>query len=70
MLRGLNAIRTYFRIHAKKPFWKPEYEYFPHHAWQKGKWVVIERPEEPVEDIVYDALDKPEAWEGPMVAYD
>jgi len=28
LLRGLNAIRTYF-VSSGKPFWKPQHEYFP-----------------------------------------
>jgi hypothetical protein len=68
LLRGLNDLRTYFDK-ATKPFWKPEHECFPHHIWKRGKWCVIERPEEP-EDFTYVPEEGKDDWEGPAITYE
>ena len=68
LLWGLNAIRTYFDK-AAKPFWKPEHECFPHHIWKRGKWRIIERPEEP-EDFTYVPEEGKDDWEGPAITYE
>jgi hypothetical protein len=68
LLRGLNAIRTYFEKDGK-PFWNPEHEHFPRHVFKRGKWRVAERAKEPT-DVTYVPDEGKDAWEGPTITYE
>jgi site-specific DNA recombinase len=69
LLRGLNAIRTYF-LTTKKPFWKPQREYFPHLVRKRGTWLFINESEEPIQEPTYSSFRDEDSWDGPTIAYD